>query len=399
MESRDAGSPAVGSLIMSNDCIHPTVRVGEAVEKFFRSPQLDAIALVEGKEAIGLVTKPKLLFSVFRRYGFELYGRKPVICIADTAPLHIDEHERLDVAIDAALGRASQDIYDEVVITDAHGYYKGLLSVRQMILQQSNLLANSIVQREIAHERAKELEKMNNVKSQFVANVTHELRSPVNAIIGLAELMKMSCEKGYLDQLGDRLKLLMANAANLRAVITNILDLSKLEAGKMEVIHERIDLSGLLDEAAETTRVLLGAKPVRVEVRIGDGLHDIESDPVKLRQIVTNLTSNAAKFTDAGGIVISAGRAGREVVISVADSGIGIRGEDFDRLFNAFEQIEDVKTKRHEGTGLGLTITKNLVRILRGGISVHSEYGKGTTFEVRIPSQVTAGPVTDVVRV
>jgi len=391
MDSDSTDSPQVGSLVMSDACVHPATRVRNVVERFFESQQLDAVAVVEGREPIGLITRTKLLFSVFRRYGFELYGKKPVIVIADPDPLFIYERERLDVAIDRALDRESQDIYDEIIITDENGYYKGLLPVRQMIIQQSNILANSIVQREIAHERAREFEKVNRIKSQFIANVTHELRSPVNAIIGLAELMKMSCDKGYMDQLRDRLTLLMTNAANLRAVITNILDLSKIEAGKLEIITEDFDLAGVLRETVETTRVLLGTKPVSVEASIGEGIHRMRSDRVKIRQIITNLMSNAAKFTDEGQIVLSVVRTGEEgedVVISVSDTGIGIRGEDLERLFEAFGQLEDAKTKRHEGTGLGLMITKNLVNILGGHITVRSEFGKGTTFDVHLPFQL-----------
>jgi len=389
MDRNNTDSPQVGSLIMSDACVHPAASVRHVVERFFESQQLDAVAAVEGREPVGLITRTKLLFSVFRRYGFELYGRKPVIVIADTEPLFICEQERLDVSIDRALARESQDIYDEIIITDENGYYKGLLPVWQMIIQQSNILANSIVQREIAHERAREFEKINRVKSQFIANVTHELRSPVNAIIGLAELMKMSCDKGYMDQLRDRLTLLMSNAANLRAVITNILDLSKIEAGKLEVITEEFDLAALLQETVETTRVLLGAKPVSVEVSVSEDLSGMRSDRVKVRQIMTNLLSNAAKFTDNGQIVLSACRAGRDVVISVSDTGMGIREEDLERLFHAFSQLEDAHTKRHEGTGLGLMITKNLASLLNGRIMVQSEFGRGTTFQVHLAFDLT----------
>ena len=385
MDYNSADSPQVGSLVMSDACVNPATSVRNVVERFFASQQLDAVAAVEGREAVGLITRTKLLFSVFRRYGFELYGRKPIIVITDMDPLFICERERLDVAIDRALARESQDIYDEIIITDENGYYRGLLPVRQMIIQQSNILANSIVQREIAHERAREFEKINRVKSQFISHVTHELRSPVNAIIGLAELMKMSCDKGYMDQLQDRLTLLMSNAANLRAVITNILDLSKIEAGKLEIITEDFDLAGVLRETVETTRVLLGPKPVRVELSINEGMAGMKSDRVKIRQILTNLMSNAAKFTDKGQIILSAVRSGEEVVISVLDTGIGIREEDLDRLFEAFSQLEDAKTKRHEGTGLGLMITKNLVDLLGGRINVRSEFGKGTAFDVHLP--------------
>jgi signal transduction histidine kinase len=241
------------------------------------------------------------------------------------------------------------------------------------------------VQKEQASERARELEKISKVKSQFIANVTHELRSPVNAIISLAELMRISSEKGYVAQLKDRLALLMSSATNLRAIITNILDLSKIEAGKMEVIYECFDLNEVLREVGETTRVLLGNKPVEVEVIVAPGNHFVVLDPIKVRQILTNLTSNAAKFTDEGSIALSMSTEKEKIIISVSDTGIGIRDEDLVRLFSAFSQLEDAKTKRHEGTGLGLTITKNLLDLLGGDIRVSSRFGYGTTFEVVLP--------------
>ncbi|MDI6727592.1 MAG: HAMP domain-containing sensor histidine kinase [Thermodesulfovibrionales bacterium] len=377
----------VGKLITSNECVPPSTAVRYVTDKFFNSAQMDAVALVEGREPVGLVTRPKFLFTLFRRYGFELYERKPIITIADVEPLMIYEGEKLDVAINKALNRPARDIYDEVIVVDDNWHYKGLLSVKQMIMQQSNTLANSIVQKKMASERAKELEKINHVKSQFIANVTHELRSPVNAIIGLAELMRISCEKGYVDQLRDRLSLLMSSATNLRAIITNILDLSKIEAGKMEVIYERFDIAAMLREVAETTQVLIGNKPVDVEATTQDNPVFIISDPVKVRQILINLTNNAAKFTDKGKIILTLRTRNNGIKITVSDTGIGIKESDLSKLFTAFSQLEDAKTKRYEGTGLGLTITKNLLNLLGGSISVSSKFGKGTSFEVYLPSR------------
>ncbi|RJQ41509.1 MAG: CBS domain-containing protein [Nitrospiraceae bacterium] len=385
MEILQAESPSVGKLITSSECATPYTSVQRIADNFFNSAHLDAVALVEGREPIGLVTRPKLLFTLFKRFGFELYGRKPVITIADIEPLTIHEDERLDVAIDKALDRPAEDIYDEIIVVDDDGYYKGLISVKHMVIQQSNALANSMVQKEIAETRIEELENIEKIKSQFIANVTHELRSPVNAIIGLAELMKMSCEKGYIDQVKDRLTLIMSGATHLRAIITNILDLSKIEAGKMEIIYENFDLMRIVREVAETTKVLLGAKPVAVTVNSEMQSLQIVSDPVKIKQILTNLMGNAAKFTDRGKIMLSVAESDDKLNIRVTDTGIGIRKEDMERLFTAFSQVGDAATKRHEGTGLGLTITKNLLDMLGGDIALNSEFGQGTTFEVTLP--------------
>jgi signal transduction histidine kinase len=260
-----------------------------------------------------------------------------------------------------------------------------------MFIQQSNLFANSIVQREMAHERAKELEKVNRVKSQFIANVTHELRSPVNAIIGLSELMKISCSRGCVDELTDRINLIQSSATHLRSIITNILDLSKIEAGKMEIIEEDFDLMRIITEVCETTRVLLGAKPIDVVVESAFPNLPMRSDPVKIKQILTNLMSNAAKFTEQGRIAIAVGVVGDKLTLTVTDTGPGIAKGDMDRLFAAFSQVGDVTTKRHEGTGLGLTITRSLLDLLGGCITSESKPGQGTAFRAILPAHILIG--------
>ncbi len=153
----------------------------------------------------------------------------------------------------------------------------------------------------------------------------------------------------------------------------------------MEILIESFDIVALLHEAAAAARILIGQKPVDVEVITPADTLCIVSDPVKLRQILTNLASNAAKFTERGTIKFALGVHGDTLTLSVSDTGIGIKEEDVSRLFTAFSQLEDAKTKRHEGTGLGLTITKNLVDMLGGAISLTSAFGRGTTFTVSLP--------------
>lgn len=381
----DTECHTVGALIASRESVPPQTRVSRVAESFFGSASLDAVAIVEGNEPVGLITRQKLLFTLFRRFGFELYGKKSVMTVADTEPLTIYRDEKLDVAIDVALQRPVENIYDEIIVVNDSDCFMGLLSVKQMVIEQSNALANNLVQKEVAKIRIKELENIEKIKSQFIANVTHELRSPVNAIIGLAELIKMSCEKGYIDQVNDRLMLIMSGATHLRAIITNILDLSKIEAGKMEVIYEDFDLMRIVREVAETTKVLIGAKPVDVTVNSEMQSLQIASDPIKIKQILTNLMGNAAKFTERGKIMLSVAELDGKLNIRVTDTGIGIRKEDMDKLFTAFSQVGDASTKRQEGTGLGLTITKNLLDMLGGNIVLNSEFGQGTTFEVTLP--------------
>lgn len=197
--------------------------------------------------------------------------------------------------------------------------------------------------------------------------------------------MRIACEKGYVDQLRDRLTLLLSSATNLRSIISNILDLSKIEAGRMEVMWERFDLVPLIREVADTTRVLLGSKPVEVETLWEEVPFWCHSDPVKLRQILLNFTSNASKFTERGKIQIAAAREEACVRLGISDTGIGIRQEDQHKLFQAFSQVENVHTRRHEGTGLGLAICRQLVDLLDGRIDFQSTPGSGSTFIVHLP--------------
>jgi len=377
----------VGELITSDEQVSPHTSVNSVAERFFGTTEMDAIAVVDNKKPVGLVTRTKLLFSLFRRFGFELYGRHTIISLAETKPLIVPEDKQLNDVIDMALERPPQDIYDEIIVTHSEGTYRGLLSVKQLVIQQSNALAKSILQKEIASARAKELEKISQVKSQFLANVTHELRSPVNAIIGLAELLRIAAENNSMEQIKERLSFMIASATNLRTIITNILDLSKIEAGKMTIVHQSCDVSEIISEIAETTRILVGRKPVNIEVSVPAEPMKITTDHIKLRQIITNLMTNAAKFTDAGNITVALSINNSSLEIAVHDTGIGIKEEHLEKLFTAFGQIEDAKTKQHQGTGLGLTISKNLAELIGGTITVTSVFGKGSTFSLSLPLQ------------
>ncbi len=377
----------VGKLIVSDDHVPPHDSVTNIAEKFFSTTDLEAIAIVNENRPVGLITRTKLLFTLFRRFGFELYGKHSIITLAERNPLIVPENMALNEVIDMALERPTQDIYDEIIVTHDNGIFRGLLSVKQLVIQQSNALASSILQKEIASARAQELEKMSQIKSQFLANVTHELRSPVNAILGLAELLRMAAEKNSIEQIKERLSFMITSATNLRTIITNILDLSKIEAGKMTVLYQPVDVSALIEEIAQTTRILIGNKPVNVITTSSPGFITIVTDSVKLRQILTNLISNAAKFTEAGTITIRVIMQGDTLEISITDTGIGIKEEHLINLFTAFTQVEDAKTKQYEGTGLGLTISKNLVGLIGGSIAVSSTFGTGTIFTVTLPFQ------------
>ena len=184
--TQNVAHTAIGELIASQALVPPQATVNSVADRFFGGTDLEAMAVVDGGEPVGLVTRTKLMFKLFRRFGFELFGKHPIIAVADTRPLIVTHSERMDVVIDRALERKPEDIYDEIIVTDAAGAYRGLLSVKHLVIKQSNALAQTMLQRELASERAQELERVNAMRSQFIAHVTHELRSPVNVIIGLS---------------------------------------------------------------------------------------------------------------------------------------------------------------------------------------------------------------------
>ncbi len=379
----------VGELVSTCMTIAPQTPVREVAELFLDAPELEAVTVVEAGSPLALVTRGKLFGVLLKPFAREVYARSPITEIADDSPMIVPAAENLDRVLDRAMQRPYQDIYDELVVTDEAGAYLGILSVRRLVVEQGHVLAHSIAQRELAWTRARELEKVSEIKSQFIAHVTHELRSPVNAIIGLAELMGLALDKGQTEQARQKLSLLASSATGLRAIITNILDLSKIEAGKMEFINEDFDLMDVLRNVTETTRVLLGNKPVEICLESPVDSLPMHADSVKIRQILTNLLSNAAKFTDSGRITLELVPGDDEIHTIVRDTGIGIRERDLQRLFTAFSQLEDAKTRRREGTGLGLTITRELVERLGGRIDVSSTFGAGTTFRVVFPLNIS----------
>ena len=234
--------------------------------------------------------------------------------------------------------------------------------------------------------QSRELEKANRLKSEFLASMSHELRTPINALIGYTALMLDRIYGELTPRQEDGLRRIQASAQHLLALINDILDLAKIEAGRMPLHLEDVSLSEVLTEITQQIEPLVKKKAelsFTVEAPPSDvGMY---TDRTKVKQILLNLLSNAVKFTHSGGIRLTAKDLGDRVRLDVTDTGIGIKEEDLDAIWEDFRQVDQSRTREFGGTGLGLSITRKLVDALGGKVETHSAYGKGSTFSVILP--------------
>jgi adenylate cyclase len=240
-------------------------------------------------------------------------------------------------------------------------------------------------------EKSRELELASEHKSRFLASMSHELRTPLNAIIGLTEMMVTNAARFGTEKALEPLNRVYRAGTHLLGLINQVLDLSKIEAGKLELIPESVNLAPLIDEVIGTGRQLAEQNNNRLVVEAEGNLGALTVDPMRLRQILLNLLSNACKFTKAGEVALRVRKIadGRSwIEFAVSDTGIGMTAEQQAKLFEEFSQADALTARRFGGTGLGLAITRKLTRMMGGDVTVASEPGKGSVFTVRLPGGV-----------
>jgi len=234
-------------------------------------------------------------------------------------------------------------------------------------------------------EANRHLQELDRLKSAFLATMSHELRTPLNSIIGFSGILLQELAGPLNDEQKKQLGMVSDSAEHLLALINDVLDISKIEAGQLTLASEPVNVTATLEKVVRTMKPLADKKQLGLELSIAPGTGMVRGDARRVEQVLLNLMSNAIKFTDLGKVRIECRREGEMVVIRVTDTGIGIKKTDLDKLFRPFTQVETGLTRQYEGTGLGLSICKKLVDLMGGTIDVESEPGRGSTFRVALP--------------
>lgn len=264
------------------------------------------------------------------------------------------------------------------------------LAVLQILADQVAIAIDNARSYELSQQAVREMREVDRLKTQFLANMSHELRTPLNSIIGFSRVILKGIDGPVTDLQQQDLGAIYNSGQHLLGLINDVLDLAKIEAGKMELSFDEIHITDIISSVMSTASGLVKDKPIKLVRNIHGELPAVHADAIRVRQVLLNLLSNAAKFTDEGEIVVDAsvqsGPVGLpEILVSVTDTGPGISREDQAKLFQAFSQVDDSATRKTGGSGLGLSISQQLIQLHGGRIGVHSTPGKGSTFYFTLP--------------
>jgi signal transduction histidine kinase len=264
-------------------------------------------------------------------------------------------------------------------------------SIRQIdtLVDQAASVMQTLRLIEQQQETVERLQEVDRLKQQFLANMSHELRTPLNSIIGYSEVLLDGVDGDLTEDAEEDVEAIHDSGKHLLSIINEILDLAKIEAGQMQLDAQEVDLPQFIKDIVHSGQILVKDKGVMLEWVEQSEVPVIKADPIRVRQVLWNLISNAVKFTEAGSVTVTYGmHSDTEIFVKVEDTGIGMTEEGVGSIFERFSQVDGSSTRRAGGTGLGLTITRQLVRMHGGEVYVESEVGVGSTFWFTLPIKV-----------
>ena len=321
-------------------------------------------------------------------------GEALVITDADVNPLHFKfpslPNALAEAAIPLRIGNRIIGVID-MQAESRNAFPDDEITVLQSLADQVAVAIDNARSFELSQQAVMEMREVDRLKSQFLANMSHELRTPLNSIIGFSRVILKGIDGPVSDLQQQDLTAIYNSGQHLLGLINDILDLAKIEAGKMELAFDEVNITDLTSSVLSTMSGLIKDRPIEMKRLIEPDLPAVRADAIRVRQVMINLLSNAAKFTDEGDIVVevrpyanpTTGR--NEIKISVKDTGPGISEEDQTKLFQPFSQVDDSPTRKTGGTGLGLSICQQLINMHDGRIWVESEIGQGSTFHFTLP--------------
>jgi len=398
---RDDQGEIIGYLLIGTD---NTARKQVEAERLLldqrvRDQQFYTRSLIESNIDALITTDPRGIITDVNKQMEALTGCTRDELIGAPFKSYFTDAERAEAGIKLVLGEGKVTDYEltarardgkETVVS----YNASTFHDRDRKLQGVFAAARDVTERKRYEES---LQQANRAKSAFLANMSHELRTPLNAIMGYSEMLQEEALERNLDGFGADLEKINGAGRHLLALINDILDLSKIEAGKMEVFLESFDVAKLIDEVASTVRPMVEKNANTLHIERAADLGAMHADQIKVRQGLFNLLSNAAKFTHDGSITLDVERQVMEgsdwIVFRVTDTGIGLSSEHMAKLFQDFTQADASTTRKFGGTGLGLALTRRFCQIMGGDVTVHSVPGEGSIFTIKLPAIVSEGKV------